>query len=175
MDCQCRGGHRISRQRISVLKGEQSEAQREVKALEPKLPACVLLSIVGQLRKRTGEHAVYVMPSGRAPERNFPGSDGQGAQRRDSSLPLGLENFLQIWRLGHGGQQREVLPRLIEALTGKKVIGASAGRGHNAAWTDAGELFTFGNRANGRLGHGGQAVGLVPRLVEACARKCESR
>jgi hypothetical protein len=55
MDCQCRGRHRISRQRISVLKGEQSEAQgeahREVKALEPKLPACVLLSIVGQLRR----------------------------------------------------------------------------------------------------------------------------
>jgi len=32
-------------------------------------------------------------------------------------------------KLGHGGQQDELVPRLIEALAGKTVIGASSGRG----------------------------------------------
>jgi len=47
-------------QRIPLLNREQSEAQRELKELEPrlffapKLPACVLLSIVGQLGQRVG-------------------------------------------------------------------------------------------------------------------------
>jgi hypothetical protein len=55
-----------ARQRIPVLKRQQSEVQRELKEPEPrlffapKLPACVLLSIVGQLGKRTSERAACV-------------------------------------------------------------------------------------------------------------------
>ena len=59
------------------------------------------------------------------------------------------------------------MPRLVEALSGKKSIGASTGGVHIAAWTDAGELFTFGCGYFGRLGHGGKENELVPRLVEA--------
>jgi len=70
-------------------------------------------------------------------------------------------------KLGHGGQQHELVPRLVEGLGGKKAIGAAAGGWHTAVWTDAGELFTFGLGQNGQLGHGEGQYELVPRLVEA--------
>ena len=74
-------------------------------------------------------------------------------------------------RLGHGGTENEAVPRLVEALTGKKVVGTSAGETHTAAWTEEGELFTFGNGNFGRLGHGGAQNELVPRRVEALTGK----
>jgi len=77
----------------------------------------------------------------------------------------------QYGRLGHGGTQVELVPRMIEALAGKKVVGAAAGREHTVVWTDAGELFTFGCGQNWQLGHGGQQKELLPRLVEALAGK----
>ena len=58
---------------------------------------------------------------------------------------------------------------LVEALVGKKVVGASAGENHTAAWTDEGELFTFGYGSRGQLGHGGTQNESVPRLVEVLA------
>jgi len=39
-------------------------------------------------------------------------------------------------QLGHGGSQPELVPRLVKALTGKKVAGAAAGISHTAVWTD---------------------------------------
>jgi alpha-tubulin suppressor-like RCC1 family protein len=60
---------------------------------------------------------------------------------------------------------------LVEALAGKKVIGAAAGDHHTAVWTDAGEFFTFGDGRSGRLGHEDADHELVPRLVEALAGK----
>jgi len=75
-------------------------------------------------------------------------------------------------QLGHGGEGTEIalVPRLVEALAGKNVVGAAAGVKHTAVWTE-GELFTFGNGGYGRLGHGGTQIELVPRLVEALAGK----
>ena len=73
--------------------------------------------------------------------------------------------------LGHGGDQNELVPRLVETLVGKNVIGASAGDYHTAVWTDEGELFTFGHGGSGRLGHGGRQNEHVPRLVDALAGK----
>ena len=75
-------------------------------------------------------------------------------------------------QLGHGERQYELLPRLVEALAGKNVAGAGVGSVHTAVWTEAGELFTFGDGMYGRLGHGetgdkGESCELVPRLVEA--------
>jgi alpha-tubulin suppressor-like RCC1 family protein len=73
------------------------------------------------------------------------------------------------------------VPRLVEALAGKTVVGATAGACYTAVWTVAGELFTFWGGDSGRLGHGcggsegGEAflgsVGVAPRLVEALAGK----
>ena len=47
-------------------------------------------------------------------------------------------------RLGNGGTQNELVPRLVEALSGKKVVGAAAGDSHTAVWTEEWELSTFG-------------------------------
>jgi len=74
-------------------------------------------------------------------------------------------------KLGHGGHQNESVPRLVEALAGKKVVGASSGGCHIAVWTDEGEIFTFGFGANGMLGHGREEDEPVPRLVEALVGK----
>jgi len=76
-------------------------------------------------------------------------------------------------QLGHGGGEhaQELSPRLVEALAGKKVVGVSVGDIHTAAWTEAGELFTFGEGYYGKLGHGGEEGELLPRLVEALAGK----
>ena len=69
--------------------------------------------------------------------------------------------------------QTELVPRLVEALAGKTVVGASAGAYHTSPWTDAGEVFTFGSGNYGQLGHGGDEDGdeheLVPRLVVSFA------
>ena len=77
-------------------------------------------------------------------------------------------------RLGHGGLEDEPLPRLVEALVGRIVKGVAAGAEHTVAWTDMGELLTWGNGGQGRLGHGEPQAGespleLVPRVVQALA------
>jgi len=69
-------------------------------------------------------------------------------------------------KLGHG-TQNESVPRLVEALVGKKVIDVAAGEDHTAVLTEAGEAFTFWAGYNAKLGHGGEENELVPRLVEA--------
>jgi len=89
---------------------------------------------------------------------------------------------LHLWErrpwLGHGGQQHEQVPRLVEALAGKKVVGAAAshdlsGFCQTVVWTETGELFTFGCGSSGVLGHGGDQTERVriPRLVVALAGK----
>jgi len=84
----------------------------------------------------------------------------------------GQQNELgQYGRLGHGGLHDELVPRLVEALVGKKVIGAAASNSHTVVWTDEGELFTFGAGCNWQLGHGLTQIESVPRLVEAFAAK----
>ena len=69
-------------------------------------------------------------------------------------------------RLGHGGSENEDVPRLVEGLVGKKVIGAAAGLRHTAVWTEEGELFTFGCGDDGHLVHGGTSTECAPRLLE---------
>ena len=68
-------------------------------------------------------------------------------------------------QLGHGGQENELVPRLVEALVGTKVIGASAGALHTAVWTEAEELFIFGKGGSRQLDHGVEVTELLPRLV----------
>ena len=84
---------------------------------------------------------------------------------------LNTQQYGMFGRLGHGGIQDEFAPRLVEALAGKKVVGAAAGANRTVVWTEAGELFTFGYGGVGRLGHGGEEKEDVPRLVEALAGK----
>jgi len=56
-------------------------------------------------------------------------------------------------KLGHGEwEQNELVPRQVEALAGKKVVGAASGQMHTAVWTEEGDVFTFGARSYGLLG-----------------------
>jgi len=73
--------------------------------------------------------------------------------------------------LGHdqGGVLNERTPRQVKALAAKKVVGAAAGYNCTGAWTQDGELFTFGNGTGGELGHGCLTDEAVPRLVQALA------
>jgi len=70
-------------------------------------------------------------------------------------------------RLGHGDEEHEPVPRLIEGmLVGKRVVGVAARAGHTVVWTDEGKAYSFGWGSCGRLGHGGDENELVPRLIE---------
>jgi hypothetical protein len=74
-----------------------------------------------------------------------------------SSSPSGVEARGSLAMEGH---RAEHVPRLVEALAGKKLIniGASVRGVHMAVWTDAGELFTFEQGNFGRLGHAGRGM-----------------
>eukprot|EP00898_Chlorokybus_atmophyticus_P005294 jgi/Chlat1/5766/Chrsp387S00426 len=45
-------------------------------------------------------------------------------------------------------------PMLVRDLAGAHVVGIAAGSTHSVAVTSTGEVYTFGESANGRLGHG---------------------
>ena len=76
-------------------------------------------------------------------------------------------------RLGHGDWQTQLLPKKIEALTGQRVIAASAGAGHSLchslAITADGAVWSWGPGGDGRLGHGDGQTQLLPKKVEAFA------
>lgn len=74
-------------------------------------------------------------------------------------------------KLGHGEEEDELLPRRVDALMGKRVVGATAGAFHTVAWIEGGGVYTFGYGEEGMLGHGGQEPELLPRVVGALAGK----
>ena len=69
-------------------------------------------------------------------------------------------------RLGHGGTADEMVPRLVEGLLGVKVAQVAASGNHTVICTAEGRVWTFGVGSSGRLGHGGEANEMVPRMVE---------
>ena len=56
-------------------------------------------------------------------------------------------------------------PRMIESLQGKHVREVACGSGHSAAITANGELYTWGQGDQGRLGHGDDASQTKPKQV----------
>ena len=75
-------------------------------------------------------------------------------------------------RLGHGGEEHEFEPRLVEALQSVRVAVVAAGDNHTAAVDEHGALYTFGRGGYGRLGLkdvGRGYMELTPRPVEALA------
>ena len=73
--------------------------------------------------------------------------------------------------LGHGGEEDELAPRLVEKLVGKKVAGVAAGRYHTLMYTVVGHLYTCGHDDKGQLGHGEKNDELVPRQVKGLVGK----
>ena len=62
-----------------------------------------------------------------------------------------------------------VLPRLVEGLVGKKVVGASLGHHSMVAYTDHDELFSWGSNPFGERGHGpvSENCEVDPTLMDA--------
>ena len=90
------------------------------------------------------------------------------------SLALTADGAVWSWglgedgQLGHGDQQRQLLPKQVEALAGQRVVAVSAGNFHSLAITADGAVFTWGNGARGCLGHGEDLLNqLLPKKVEA--------
>ena len=88
------------------------------------------------------------------------------------SLAITADGAVWSWgngysgRLGHGEQQNQLLPRMVEALAGQRVIAVSAGYFHSLATTADGAVWSWGS---GRLGHGADQHRLLPKKIEALA------
>ncbi|CAH0405793.1 unnamed protein product [Chilo suppressalis] len=72
-------------------------------------------------------------------------------------------------KLGHGNRITLEVPRLIECLSGERVVGIACGSAHSACVTARGHLYTWGLGEYGRLGHGDDNTQLLPKMVEALA------
>ena len=68
--------------------------------------------------------------------------------------------------LGHGDEQHQLWPKLVESLGRGKVVQASAGYEHSLVVTEEGKLYSFGFGGAGQLGHGDERDQLRPKLVE---------
>ena len=74
----------------------------------------------------------------------------------------------RFYKLGHGSEEQEFLPRLIEGeLTGTNVFGVATGRRHTLVTTEEGNVYSFGDGYRGRLGHGREEIEPVPMLIDA--------
>jgi len=107
----------------------------------------VLLSIVGQLGKRTDERAVPGVAGLVAPGNCMTAVCTAKGQLFTVDCTFGSGSHLG---LGHGGTHPERVPKLVDALAGMQVIGVSAAGHHTAVWTDVGELLPSGMEAMGR-------------------------
>ena len=72
-------------------------------------------------------------------------------------------------RLGHGGRQRRLLPKKVEAFAGQRVVAVSAGYDHSLAITADGAVWSWGEGGYGQLGHGDEQDEHLPKKIEALA------
>ena len=71
-------------------------------------------------------------------------------------------------QLGHGDEEHQLVPKVIEELRGVRVVAIAAGRGHSMVLTDEGEVLSFGQGWHGQLGNGKyEPFQLVPKVIEA--------
>eukprot|EP00947_MAST-08B_sp_MAST-8B-sp1_P004458 g4458.t1 len=70
-------------------------------------------------------------------------------------------------KLGHGNQETQHVPKLIEALSGVRVCAVSAGDHHSLFLTEGGKVYSCGSGGSGQLGHGNEEDQYVPKLIEA--------
>ena len=55
-------------------------------------------------------------------------------------------------QLGHGDEEHQLVPKVIEALRGVRVVAIAAGGTHSMVLTDEGEVLSFGKGEHGKLG-----------------------
>ncbi len=68
-------------------------------------------------------------------------------------------------QLGHGDDEDELVPQVIEELRGTRVVAVATGYGHSMVLTDEGEVLSFGAGEFGRLGHGDEQIQRVPKAI----------
>jgi alpha-tubulin suppressor-like RCC1 family protein len=66
-------------------------------------------------------------------------------------------------RLGHGDNEEQHTPKVIEALRSERVVAVSAGDQHSLVLTEAGDVLSFGDG----VGHGDTQHYLTPKVIEA--------
>ena len=59
------------------------------------------------------------------------------------------------------------MPKVIEALRGRRVVAIAVGGLHSIVLTDEGEVLSFGAGSYGKLGHGDEVSQLVPKVIGA--------
>jgi len=74
-----------------------------------------------------------------------------------------------LGKLGHGNNQCQYPPQVIEALKGVRVRAVAAGGGHSLVVSVGGDAYSFGLGAEGQLGHGNDINQLLPKRIEAIA------
>jgi len=93
------------------------------------------------------------------------------------SAALTGEGHLYTWgggdkgQLGHGDDNSQNVPVIVEALRGKRVARCSAGMHHTMAMLDNGDVYTWGSGEYGRLGHDDEQMQTTPLLVELLVGK----
>jgi len=94
------------------------------------------------------------------------------------SLAITADGAVWSWgyeaygRLGHGNEQRPLLPKKVEALAGQRVNSVSAGTWHSLARTTDGAVFAWGKGDTGCLGHGEDLSNqLLPKKIEVWAQE----
>lgn len=71
-------------------------------------------------------------------------------------------------RLGHGEIRGALVPQVVEDLNSRVfIVQVAAGEAHSACVSDNGVLYTWGDGAFGRLGHGDETSLYTPTIVDA--------
>ena len=90
------------------------------------------------------------------------------------SLALTADGAVWSWgdgdcgKLGHSDEQRQLLPKKIEAFAGRHVAAVAAGSQHSLAITADDAVFAWGKGVRGCLGHGDDLSNqLLPKKIEA--------
>ena len=93
------------------------------------------------------------------------------------SLAITADGAVWSWgdgylgQLGHGDQQRQLLPKKVEAFADQRVVAVSAGDLHSLVTAD-GSVWSWGLGGYGQLGHGDGQSQLQPKKIEAFAGRC---
>jgi len=98
-------------------------------------------------------------------------SCGFGHSAAVSDIGLFTWGSGEFGQLGHGENTNESVPKLVEALSSKRVRRVACGTNHTICLNDSGAVYSWGRGKNGRLGHGDDKDCLVPKEIECLRNK----
>jgi len=95
----------------------------------------------------------------------------------DHNLAITADSAVWSWgcgdcgQLGHGDRQDQLLPKKVEALSGRRDVAVSAGSSHSLALSADGNVWSWGQGGQGQLGHGDPHEQQLPKKIEAFAAR----